>query len=951
MSFDYSQFDTYGLSYKVVNGITYIRPQWLKSGKEGKRWSNVQTKRGKDILDYATAGNVDLLYKDQDIFLYGDRKNMGMTGPDYLRFIIDPLLKEGRYILNFAGGKEDKYEWKRLNCAKILTKETSYKEYYKIADALDKFEGFYYDTEEHDIYFQLILLPENNPELENIKDGKFNCVILPVILLLQKQKSTKANQARIDKLLKYHAQVKDGLNNEGILHVSKLSRINIAIYDHCDKLWHKFVTGKNKTLLLDVHNNHATVRNDEQLKHQVYTHQKKSTFDIILAEPLNLEVFNEQEVKWVNKEELDKLLIKHLDAHIIQSKGTPKALITSTTIYKLPFDEHENYPDSFTDGGVGKQKFLEQNPHMKTPKIHPVLWDADRSGFYMRSGKSHINNIKFDMNHSYKSFKNSNCFKGFPEQIDTVLSFPDNTTATQSKTFHHDGLLYVEYPALDDTYFKKTNNKYKQIYYECSGWYPIEIVEEIYKLYKIDPIVKAVAIGQDTFDIDITKFTNPQFRSFVGKTTSKYVSDTWRTTDKNEYLRALYQLQDKIIGINEHTVRTGGTTGKRANQKLLYYSIEYVEPDKTPWQCPVIAVYVKAHQKLQMFKQYNQLVSNGMLPRYISVDGIEISGNQRNKAIPLFNTDWKQEEIKIADFITIGFIERKIPDIEKNIPLYETFKPLPRLLHLSGSGGNGKTEYVVKLAKQYNNMCFTATTHNACSELEIRGKKLNIDIKADTYHRIFGIGTKYPQIPNASIFVIEEASMLSDEHLQLINQALKDKFNSDKSFGGKRIILVGDFWQLPVLSPMTPMYDPWTDEKTPLYEQFTVHNLTTNWRQKADPEFYALCQKIRNKLTKQEALAIIEELNERCIADEDDNIHLPSAHSINDIYMAGVNIQCDVVNKEKYDKIKPNTKIINTKTFKYTKPAYMTEAVFLHDGSSINFTGAEASSISAIFHY
>jgi hypothetical protein len=519
------------------------------------------------------------------------------------------------------------------------------------------------------------------------------------------------------------------------------------------------------------------------------------------------------------QEELLLLINKHLDGHIISTKGIPKALITTTTIYKTAFDDQEEFPDAFTDGGVGKAKFLRQNPQMFAPKINPILWEADCSGFYMRTGKSHKSNIKFDMTHAYKSFKNSRCFKGFPEQINTVLSFPPDTTASTASIFHHNGLLYVDYPSLNIEHLmtvllSKTDKTktYPRIYYENAGWYPIEIVEEIYKLYKIDPIVKAIAIGEDTFDIDITEFTNAQFRAFVGKTTSKYVSDTWRTTDENEYLRALYQLQDNVIGVKQTEVETGEIKGTWAVTKILSYSIEYTNPNKTPWQCPVVAVYVKAHQKLQLFKQYNLLVDNGILPRYISVDGIEISGNQKEKALPLFDTTkvdwnnfdfldkhvlpkldklianvdpfpviennndeddeynnsmcmfhgreitrgkrdamllgndyidrsatkWRIEKIKPASFHRISVIERKVhpcgwecqdacqceicPLVK--YPLYDTYKQLPRLLHLSGSGGNGKTEMVVKLSQQYDNICYTATTHNACSELEMRGKAL-----------------------------------------------------------------------------------------------------------------------------------------------------------------------------------------------------------------------------------
>ena len=1054
--FDLTQFNTYGLDYKIFNDVLYVKPQWTASGKRSKQWSNVKTKRGQRVLNYATMGDVSLLYEDvvlpdrvlMEISYFeifdGDR-----TG-EVLRQLIRPSAGQ-KLVLNIRIGGE----YRRFNVAKIITENTKKGEFFKMAYTLREImNSEYHDG--GDILIQVVELPQENPELKGIKQGNFNCVILPVILLLQKQKQSKANQSRIDKLLKYHKEVKDaGLDNEGIHRVSKMARINIAIYDHCGKVWHKFVTAKDrKTLLLDVHNNHAEVRNDPTLLQQVYNAQrgespcglrppcpagaitpnvqKKRSYKLVLAEPVDLKLFKEQEVKWVSQDELETLIPQHLDGHIIQSKGNPKALITTAIIYKTRFDEHEQYPKAFTDGGVGKAKFLEQNPHMAKPNIHPILWEADRSGFYMRTGKSHHRNIKFDMNHAYKSFKNSGCFKGFPEQINSVLTF-ENTTASQARginnasIFHHNGLLYIDYPKLDIEILKtKTEGKYPRIYYECSGWYPIEIVEEIYKLYGIDPIVKAIAIGDDTFDIDVTKFTNPQFRAFVGKTTSKYVSDTWRTTDKNEYLRALYQLQDNVIGVYEDRVETGEVQGIKKISTVRSYSIEHTVPDKTPWQCPVVAVYVKAHQKLQLFKQYNKLVDNGILPRYISVDGIEISGNQKKKAIPLFDTSrtdwhnfdfldkyvlpkltagftkgieissaiedescgrrlccrvdgtkslatassvpqariktdpnpieltedeedeynnsicmfngkemtnkerdilvlgdayidmntskWKQEEIKPASSHYIDVIERKVPD-PPIAPLYSTYTHLPRLLHLAGSGGNGKTEFVVKLALQYENICYTATTHNACSELEMRGKTLlDRPIIANTYHRIFGIGCHTKTIPNASVYVIEEASMLSDEHLGLIDARLREQFNPDKSFGGKRIILVGDFWQLPVLKPMTSLYDPWTNTKTPLYSQFTVQELTENWRQKKDPEFYDLCQLLRKKLTKDEALEIIDKLNDRCVSDA------PDAKTINDMYMAGVNMQCDDMNKLQYGgKFDVGTKVINSKTFKYGK--------------------------------
>ena len=34
MKFDLTQFATYGLDYKTVNGILHIRPKWTKNGKK-----------------------------------------------------------------------------------------------------------------------------------------------------------------------------------------------------------------------------------------------------------------------------------------------------------------------------------------------------------------------------------------------------------------------------------------------------------------------------------------------------------------------------------------------------------------------------------------------------------------------------------------------------------------------------------------------------------------------------------------------------------------------------------------------------------------------------------------------------------------------------------------------------------------------------------------------------
>ena len=932
MPYDLNQFDTYGLDFKTRRGKTYIRPQFNnpKTNKPYKRWAGINTQKAIDWMEYATAGDTTQLEFDREeemidrLLREAQRRHQqprrvenvaheivydGTQDGDELRELIMPFTEGGnRLILNIRLNGE----WRRFDVAKVITEDTKRGEFFKMTNTLMEIQC---DRDYHDgsdILIQIVILPQLNPELRGVREGIFNCAILPVILTVQQRKDSKRKQSTLTKLEQIQEQVKEtGVDNALLQKVATLARVNICVYDLTGKVWHKFLSKVNcKTILLTVHNQHAVVRDNPLLQAQVDATQKKKTYTFTIAEPINFELFNEQEVKWVSQDELESKISENLDAHIISSKGNHVACITKDTIYKTEFEDHEKYPDQFTDGGVGKAKFLEQVPYMKNPNIDPILWEADISGFYMRTTNSHHTNTKFDMNHSYKSFRHSKCFKGFPTQIDAVFSFPQGTKASETECFAYNGLFYVEWETLTIEHCKE----FKPIYYESSGWYPIEIVESLYLEETIDPVIKAVALSQDTFDFDENKMTNQQFRAFVGKVASKYVSDVWRTTDLREYLRALYQLQNQIVGIQSFENNVG---------KQIYH-IEYTVPDKKPWQCPVISVYVKAHQKLQLFRKYNQLVSKKILPVYVSVDGIEIKKRQAKRATRLFESthslgteegQWKLEEIKPASYIKVGVIERPViePPCLENVPLFDSSQFLPKLTHISGPGGNGKTEFIVKLSNVYKNICYMAPTHDAGVELELRAKQLNVkfDYPVKTYHRVFGIGTKYEQIPNASMFVFDEASMIPEEHIEIFDTKLRERFNADKPFGGKQIVLSGDFWQLPPIKPLKPLYNNWTGEKSKLYSLFTEVELTKNWRQKSDPEFYNLCQALRKKLSLDEAKNIIETLNTRVAKSNKELM----ARTLDDMYIAGVNMQCDVVNKKKYgNKFLAGTKVICTKT-------------------------------------
>lgn len=139
--------------------------------------------------------------------------------------------------------------------------------------------------------------------------------------------------------------------------------------------------------------------------------------------------------------------------------------------------------------------------------------------------------------------------------------------------------------------------------------------------------------------------------------------------------------------------------------------------------------------------------------------------------------------------------------------LDEFIKSSDNVITLSGYAGTGKTSLMEILAQKYRNkLKFTASTNKAAAVLQ---KKVNkAGFQATTLHKAFGIAvelnTKVSEydaknlvnkikdennIRYGDIVVIDEASMISENHYDIINQIAKEM--------GAKIIYLGDEAQLP----------------------------------------------------------------------------------------------------------------------------------------------------------
>ena len=412
--------------------------------------------------------------------------------------------------------------------------------------------------------------------------------------------------------------------------------------------------------------------------------------------------------------------------------------------------------------------------------------------------------------------------------------------------------------------------------------------------------------ASETWDSSIfDNMTNQQFRSCIGKCVSQSFSESWETSDYLEFMRARYILKDRITNISKRHIDSDGLENKK-------YIIEY-KSDKAPWNFPIVSVYVKAHQKFNLFNQINKLHNDGIKIISVSVDSIET----KKPCDHLFDLgtnfgQWKKESLIIrrtANFI----IERTKPNLynseclnwtefNTNYDIINLFKN-NQFIHISGAGGNGKSELICSMGKSFLKGLYAATTNEAVKNLSDRLKSFKLTNKAETMHKVFSLNCSndYAKFPlyDYDIIYIDECSMISNE--QLIDIMNKIKPN-------QKLIMSGDFHQLPCVNG-TQIYDVQTKEKTTEYNKFAILELTKNYRQALDSEFFELCNKIRNHLTIEEAQTIIDKLNTRI-----KTVDTADYSSINSIYIAGRNKNVDAIN-EKFT-FSVGTKVIcNTATY------------------------------------
>lgn len=176
-------------------------------------------------------------------------------------------------------------------------------------------------------------------------------------------------------------------------------------------------------------------------------------------------------------------------------------------------------------------------------------------------------------------------------------------------------------------------------------------------------------------------------------------------------------------------------------------------------------------------------------------------------------------------------------------------------LLITGKAGTGKTYIVNKiiqeLEQQGKNVARTALTGIASTHIRGRtihswsGIGISDKFEGDDLFKRLNYRKTRNRIRSADVLIIDEISMMHDYRFDLLEQVMSYVRQKEESFGDLQIIVCGDFFQLPPVSPGTKTPNYTFNSKAWKAANFKVCHLDKIYRQSNDLEFIDILNNIR----------------------------------------------------------------------------------------------------------
>ncbi|CAL5322319.1 unnamed protein product [Camellia sinensis] len=209
-----------------------------------------------------------------------------------------------------------------------------------------------------------------------------------------------------------------------------------------------------------------------------------------------------------------------------------------------------------------------------------------------------------------------------------------------------------------------------------------------------------------------------------------------------------------------------------------------------------------------------------------------------------------------ADYQSISLLSSEQKAAFEKI-LNKVFSGKQGCFFIDGPGGTGKTflyKALLAAIRSKNYIALATATSGVAASILPRGRtahsRFKIPIDVDTY-KSCNIG-KQTGLANllrtAKLIIWDETPMAKRQNIEALNDMLKDINQSELLFGGKVVVLGGDFRQIPPVIPKGTKYDSIDASlvNSELWKSIEKIKLTENMQARHDPSFSSYLLRIGN---------------------------------------------------------------------------------------------------------